>query len=62
MIAVDSTSIAAVGYDGYHLFVRFHRSDKIYTHPGVPQSVFHGLMDADSKGAFYNRSIRGRYK
>ena len=50
MIPVNSSSIRAVGYDGYHLFVQFHTSDTIYTHPGVPDSVFASLMQADSMG------------
>jgi hypothetical protein len=58
MIPVNSSSIREVGYDGYHLFVRFHTSDTIYTHPGVPYSLYLGLMQADSMGAFYNRFIR----
>ena len=62
MIAVDSTAIAAVGYDGYTLAVIFHTSDKIYDHPGVPPSVYFGLMNADSMGTYYNQHIRGRYK
>ncbi len=61
MIPVNSSSIRAVGYDGYHLFVQFHTSDTIYTHYGLPYSLFAGLMQADSMGAFYNHSIRGRY-
>lgn len=61
MIRVNSSSIRAVGFDGNHLFVQFHTSEKIYDHPGVPYSVFVELMDADSKGGYYNRYIRGRY-
>ena len=62
MVLVDSSSIRAVGYDGYTLAVQFHSSDTIYTHPGVPLSVFLGLMQASSKGAYYNAHIRGRYR
>jgi hypothetical protein len=62
MIPVNSRSIREVGYDGYYLYVRFHTSDTLYTHPGVPNSVFVGLMTADSKGKFYNQRVRGRYK
>jgi hypothetical protein len=61
MIPVNSSSISEVGYDGYHLFVRFHTSDTLYTHYGVPLSVFAALMQAPSMGAFYNKHIRGRY-
>lgn len=59
---VNSSAIAAVGYDGYTLAVLFHTSDTVYTHPGVPRWVFEGLMAAASMGAYYNQHIRGRYR
>ena len=62
MIAVESTAIAAVGYDGYHLFVQFHTSDKVYDHPGVPPSVYVGLMNADSMGAYDDGNVRKRLR
>jgi KTSC domain len=62
MMPVNSSSIRAVGYDGSRLFVQFHTSSTIYTHYGVPYSVYEGLIQADSMGAFYNRFIRGRYR
>jgi hypothetical protein len=62
MIPVNSSSIRAVGYDGHHLFVQFHTFATIYTHYGVPASVFHSLMNASSIGSYYNRHIRGRYR
>ena len=62
MISVSPSAIAAIGYHGGTLFVQFHTSDKIYSHLGVPESVFHGLMNASSLGAYYNRYIRGRYR
>jgi hypothetical protein len=62
MTAVNSSSIRAVGYDGYHLFVQFHTSATIYTHYGVPYSAYAGLMQASSMGAYYNQHIRGRYR
>ena len=60
LIPVRSSAIRAVGYDGYTLVVVFHNSGR-YDHPGVPESVFNGLMRASSKGAYYNHYIRGRY-
>ena len=62
LVLVNSSSIRAVGYDGYTLAVQFHTSSTVYTHPGVPYSVYLGLMQAGSKGAYYNRYIRGKYK
>ena len=61
-ILVNSSSIRAVGYDGYNLAVQFHSSDTIYTHPGVPEFVYLEFMNAPSMGAYYNRRIRGNYK
>ena len=61
MILVSSSAIAAIGYEDGILAVTFHNSGTYY-HPGVPYSVFEGLLRASSKGAFYNRFIRGRYK
>ncbi len=62
MILVNSSAIRAVGYDRYTLAVQFTTSDTVYTHHGVPYSVYAGLMQAASMGAFYNRHIRGRYR
>ena len=62
MLPVNSSSIRAVGYDRYHLFVQFHTSATIYTHPGVPHSLYVSFMQADSMGSFYNKYIRGKYK
>jgi hypothetical protein len=61
MIRVSSSWIRAVGYDGSTLTVEFH-SGRVYDHPHVPYSVFEGLLNASSKGAYYNRYIRGKYK
>jgi hypothetical protein len=61
LISVNSSAIRAVGYDGHTLVVVFHNSGR-YDHPGVPESVYRGLMSASSMGAYYNRNIRGRYR
>lgn len=61
LVAVSSSAIRAVGYDGNTLTVEFH-SGRVYDHPRVPHSVYDGLMRAPSKGAYYNRYIRGRYR
>ena len=62
MMLVNSSSIRAVSYDGYTLAVQFHTSGTIYDHHGVPYSVYQGLMQASSMGAYYNRYIRGKYR
>ena len=60
LISVNSSAIAAVGYDGYTLTVLFH-TRQTYDHPGVPYAVYAGLMRAGSMDAYYNQTIRGRY-
>jgi hypothetical protein len=61
MIPVNSSAIAAIGYENGVLAVTFHNTGT-YFHPGVPYQIFLGLWHTSSKGAFYNRHIRGRYK
>jgi hypothetical protein len=61
LIPVNSSAIRAVGFDGSTLTVEFH-TGRTYDHPNVPDSVFVEFMDAESKGEYYIRHIRGRYK
>ena len=61
LMPVNSSAIAAVGYDGYTLTVEF-RNGHIYDHPGVPNSVYREFMNASSMGAYYSHHIRGRYR
>jgi hypothetical protein len=61
MISVSSSAIAAIGYEGGTLYVTIH-TGRTYPHPGVPYPVYAAFMHASSKGAFYNRHIRGRYR
>jgi hypothetical protein len=63
MIAVISSSaIAAVGYDDAtrQMKIRFV-AGHTYDFCGVPRSVFEGLLDAASKGRYYNEHIKDRY-
>jgi hypothetical protein len=62
LIAVNSSAIEAVGFDGYTLAVKFHTSDEIYEHHGCPHSLYEDFMNAPSMGAFYNQNIRGKFQ
>lgn len=46
------------------LFLRFKRdgADAIYRYWDVPANVWNGLVNADSKGSFVNRSIAWDYR
>ena len=61
LIPVDSTAIAAVGYEGNTLAIEFHDNPIIYEFPRVPYSVYRELLNADSPGTYYNLYIRGWY-
>jgi hypothetical protein len=59
---VESSSIAAIGFDAEvsTLHVRFH-SGGTYRYFGVPASVHHAFVTADSIGRFFTDHIRDRY-
>lgn len=61
--AVDSSSIAAVGYDPttHRLYLRFVGSGNAYLYRDVPPATFDELMRAESKGGFVNTMIKGSY-
>ena len=60
MIALRSSAIRAVGYDGYLLAVEF-RNGCTYTLRGVPQYHYDGLLNASSPGWYVNAYLKGRY-
>ena len=63
MIPVDSSSIEAVAYDdeARRLHVRFRESGETYIYLDVDARVFDDLLAAESKGAYLNREVKGRF-
>jgi hypothetical protein len=61
MISLDSSAIAAAGYDGQNLFIQFQSGPKIYEFPNVPYSIFLGLIESSSPGTYYRLYIHGKY-
>ncbi len=61
--SVESTTLATVGYDPEIGLLRLEFRDHggVYHYRGVPGEIFQGLLSADSKGAYFNRMIRGQY-
>jgi len=59
---VESTTLATVGYDENlkRLQLEFC-SRAVYLYFGVPASVYEALLNASSKGRYFNGTIRGRY-
>jgi hypothetical protein len=59
---VESTTLATVGYDEdlKCLHLEFC-SRAVYLYFSVPAAVYEALIEAPSKGRYFNGSIRGRY-
>ena len=60
---VDPSNIEAIGYvsEAQELLVRFLTSGGTYVYSDVAVAVFEELMQADSKGSYLNRRIKGNY-
>ena len=59
---VESSSIAAIGYDmGRRVLEIEFVHGGVYQYSGVPASVYTAMMHSPSKGQFFHRSVRGFY-
>jgi hypothetical protein len=63
MQSLDSSSLAAAGYDPSHnqLDIAF-RHGGLYRYFGVPRRTYRALLHAESKGQFFTGQIRGHYR
>lgn len=59
-VEVDSTSFAAIGYDGrrHELGIEFRQSGAVYLYFKVPPEEHHAFMAAESKGQYLNRVFK----
>ena len=64
MQSVQSSRIDKAGYDPETkvLSIQMNNSSDVYSYEGVPQAVYDGFREADSKGAYYVKHIKGQYK
>lgn len=59
---VDSSSVISVGYNAGTMILEIEFvSGKVYRYFDVPNSVHANLMNAESKGRFFNAHIRDRF-
>lgn len=60
---VDSSNVAAVGYeeDSQTLQVEF-TNGSTYQYFDVPQAIFDGLLGASSVGQYLNQNVKGTYR
>ncbi len=63
MIQVDSSNIAAIGYDNDSetLQIEFNNGTT-YQYFDIPEQVFERLRDADSVGGYLAAQIKGNYR
>jgi hypothetical protein len=62
MISVRSSAISAVGYDPQTLRMKItFTQGHSYDFCRVPQRIYEDLMNAYSKGQYYNGNIKDRY-
>jgi hypothetical protein len=65
-VAVSSSNLHSVGYEGDTLQVAFKDSKTgaisgIYDYAGVPATVHMDLMTADSQGKYLAAHVKGKY-
>jgi len=59
---VESTTLATVSYDEARELLQLEFCSRaVYRYFGVPAAVHQALLEAPSKGRYFNRNIRGRF-
>ena len=60
--AVDSAALTNIAYDDSLQVLRLEfQSRAVYEYAGVPPGVYQALLEAPSKGGYFNRAIRGYF-
>jgi lysyl-tRNA synthetase, class II len=59
---VKSSLLTSVTYSTDQTLQLEFRSGALYRYFAVPPPVFHALITAKSKGVYFNRSIRNRFR
>jgi hypothetical protein len=61
-VPVESTTLASAGHDANSATLELQfRSGAVYRYFAVPQRVFEDLLQAKSKGLYFNQNIRDKY-
>ena len=58
----DSSAVQCAEYNYESKNLSLDLPSAVYTYEGVPYHVFHGLIEARSKGRFFNRYIKNDFK
>ena len=60
--AVESTTLVTVSYDDAQGLLQLEFCSRaVYQYFSVPAGVHQSLLDASSKGRYFNQAIRGRF-
>jgi hypothetical protein len=60
-VKVQSSVLTAVAYAPDELWAEFATGGEIYRYSNVPLSVYQDLLDAESKGRYFNACIRDNF-
>lgn len=60
--AVDSSLLSSIRYSTDATLELEFRSGAIYRYFAVPKIILEGLIAAESKGAYFNRNVRNRFR
>ena len=62
-VAMRSSSLAQVAYDPCRSILQVEfRDGTTYQYANVPVETYHDLLQADSKGAYFNRCVRNTFR
>ncbi len=62
MTAVDSTTLRTIGYDAERQLLQIEFQNRsLYQYFDVPAAVYEELLQAPSKGTYFNQSIRPKF-
>jgi hypothetical protein len=57
----ESSFVRGACYDDANSYMVIHLNATWYQYCGLDRQTWGGLIDADSKGRFYNRNIKGNF-
>ncbi len=62
-VAVNSSLLASVSYEAIKSVLQLQFCDgAVYCYFAVPAVIYDSLLAAESKGAYFNRKIRDRFR
>jgi hypothetical protein len=62
VVTVESTTLATIAYDESRELLQLEFCSRaVYVYFSVPPAAHQALLDAPSKGRYFNQAIRGRF-